>query len=190
MNPLLDPANPRRKPMNPYLLVAHRAGPADETLEFGRFRVLLRQRRLLADGEPVDLGARAFDILMSLVEADGALVTKNELLRLVWPDVVVCPDNLRVQIFALRNALGDDRELVQTEHGRGYRFTGVVNRRRPDLDERRRRAGCHWGHRGCKGRWPIHCRSAATDVLKERLALRPAELPGVLPSIRRKRCAR
>jgi len=131
MNPLLDSAKPRHRPMDHYFSVAHRAGPTDETLEFGRFRVLLRQRRLLADGEPVQLGTRAFDILMVLLEADGALVTKDELLRLVWPDVVVCPDNLRVQIVALRKALGEDRELVQTEHGRGYRFTGAVNRLGP-----------------------------------------------------------
>jgi DNA-binding winged helix-turn-helix (wHTH) protein len=113
--------------MDHYFSVASRAGPTDETLEFGRFRILLHQRRLLANGEPVDLGAHAFDILVALVEADGALVTKNELLRLVWPDVVACPDNLRVQIFALRKALCEDRDLFQAEHGRGYRFTGAVS---------------------------------------------------------------
>jgi hypothetical protein len=56
---------------------------------FGQFRVLLRQRRLLAGGVPIELGARAFDILMVLIEADGALVTKDELQSRVWPGVVV-----------------------------------------------------------------------------------------------------
>jgi hypothetical protein len=70
MNPLLDLAKPRRKPIDHYFSFAHRAGPTDGTLEFGRFRVLLRQRRSLAGREPVELGARAFDLLMVLVEAD------------------------------------------------------------------------------------------------------------------------
>ena len=110
MNSLLVLAKPRRQPNDCYFSVAHRAGPG---------RVLLRQRRLLADGVPVELGARAFDVLIVLIEADGALVTKDELQRRVWPGVVVGPDNLKVQIFALRKALGEDGELVQTEHGRG-----------------------------------------------------------------------
>jgi DNA-binding winged helix-turn-helix (wHTH) protein len=167
MNPVLDLAKPRRKPMDHYFSVTHRAGPTDETLEFGRFRVLLRQRRLLADGEPVELGARAFDILMVLVEADGALVTKDELLRLVWPDVVVCPDNLKTQIFGLRKALGEDRELVQSEHGRGYRFTGAVNRLGPDRKERRWRPRHHWGYPDRSGRRrSIRCRSAGFALSK------------------------
>jgi len=166
MNPLLDLAKPQRKPMDHYFSVARRADPTNETLEFGRFRVLLRQRRLLAGGEPVELGARAFDTLIILVEADGALVTKDELLRLVWPDVVVCPANLRDQIFALRQALGEDREFVQTEHGRGYRFTSAVNRLGPDRNERRRRLGYHCGHSGRSGRRPIRSRGAGFDLSK------------------------
>jgi DNA-binding winged helix-turn-helix (wHTH) protein len=62
---------------------------ADATLEFGRPRVLLRRWRLLADGVPVELGTRAFDLLLVLLEADGALVTKEELFNQVWPSVVV-----------------------------------------------------------------------------------------------------
>ena len=99
---------------------------ADAALEFGRFRVLLRQRQLLADGLPVDLGTRAFDLLLVLLKADGALVTKNELLDRVWPDTVVSEENLKVQISALRKALGADRNLIRTEFGRGYRFTGAL----------------------------------------------------------------
>jgi DNA-binding winged helix-turn-helix (wHTH) protein len=97
--------------------------PCDTTIEFGKFSVLVRQRQLLAGGVPVELGARAFDILMVLIEADGALVTKNELQRRVWDGVVVSPDNLKVQVASLRKALGADRELILTDHGRGYRFT-------------------------------------------------------------------
>jgi DNA-binding winged helix-turn-helix (wHTH) protein len=130
MQLLLASPRPRREPIDHdgSPIVEHRANPAatEATLEFGHFRVLPRQRRLLAGGVPVDLGARAFDILMVLIEADGALVTRNELQSRVWSDIVVAQDNLKTQIFALRKALGEDRELIRTEHGRGYRFTAAV----------------------------------------------------------------
>jgi DNA-binding winged helix-turn-helix (wHTH) protein len=99
---------------------------AEAAIEFGRFRVLLRRRRLLADGVAVELGTRAFDLLLVLLEADGALVTKEELLNRVWPGIVVCEQNLKVQISALRRALGADRNLIRTEFGRGYRFIGIL----------------------------------------------------------------
>jgi DNA-binding winged helix-turn-helix (wHTH) protein len=99
---------------------------ADEALEFGRFRVLLRQRQLLADGVPVELGTRALDLLLVLLEADGLLVAKDELLSRVWPGIVVSEENLKVQVSALRKALGADRDIIRTEFGRGYRFIGVV----------------------------------------------------------------
>src|SRR5271157_3405370 len=95
-------------------------------IEFGRFRVLLRQRQLLADGVLVELGTRAFDLLLVLLEADGLLVTKEELLSRVWPGIVVSEENLKVQVSALRKALGADRDVIRTEFGRGYRFTGVL----------------------------------------------------------------
>ena len=99
---------------------------AEASIEFGRFRVLLRRRRLLADGVPVELGTRAFDLLLVLLEADGKLVTKGELLSRVWPGIVVSEENLKVQISALRKALGADRNLIRTEFGRGYRFIGIL----------------------------------------------------------------
>jgi DNA-binding winged helix-turn-helix (wHTH) protein len=99
---------------------------AEAAIEFGHFRVLLRRRRLLADGVPVELGTRAFDLLLALLEADGALITKKELLNQVWPSVVVSEENLKVQISALRKALGADRDLIRTEFGRGYRFIGML----------------------------------------------------------------
>src|SRR4029077_7721671 len=105
------------------------SGPAraDAALAFGRFRVLLRQRQLLADAVPVELGTRAFDLLLVLLEADGSLVTKDELLSRVWPGIVVSEENLKVQVSALRKALGADRDVIRTEFGRGYRFTGAVS---------------------------------------------------------------
>jgi DNA-binding winged helix-turn-helix (wHTH) protein len=99
---------------------------AEATLEFGRFRVLLRRRQLLADGQPIDLGTRAFDLLAVLLEADGLVVTKDEILHRVWPGRIVGENNLHVQISALRKALGPDRDLIRTDSGRGYRLTVPV----------------------------------------------------------------
>jgi DNA-binding winged helix-turn-helix (wHTH) protein len=104
---------------------------ADDALEFGRSRVLLRRRQLLVDGVPVKLGTRAFDLLLVLLEADGELVTKEELVDRVWPDFVVCEQSLKVQISALRKALGADRNLIRTEFGRGYRFIGMLRSNTP-----------------------------------------------------------
>lgn len=109
-------------------IITHRPTPAsvEATLEFGRFRVLLRRRQLLSDGCPVELGTRAFDLLLVLLEADGSLVTKGELLNRIWPGIVVTEGNLKVQVSALRRAFGQDRDFIRTEFGRGYRFAGVV----------------------------------------------------------------
>jgi DNA-binding winged helix-turn-helix (wHTH) protein len=113
---------------NPLPHGANRSNPAavDATLEFGRFRVLLRRRQLVADGVPIELGTRAFDLLLVLLQADGSLVTKDDLLSRVWPGIVVADENLKVQISALRRALGEDRDFIRTEFGRGYRFTATV----------------------------------------------------------------
>ena len=87
---------------------------------FGRFELQPAERRLLEDGRPVVLGARAFDLLVMLVERAGQLVAKNDLLMLVWPGLVVEENNLQVQISALRKVLG--QSAVATVPGRGYRF--------------------------------------------------------------------
>ena len=124
-NAYLEPALWRESPL-PRRSVSWSTDRADTALEFGRFRVLLRRRQLLADGVPVELGARAFDLLQILLEADGALVTKKELLNRVWPGLVVSGENLKLQIARLRKALGADRNLIRTEFGRGYRFIGML----------------------------------------------------------------
>jgi DNA-binding winged helix-turn-helix (wHTH) protein len=100
-------------------------------IEFGRFRLFPRRRELLADGLPIELGCRAFDLLLALIEADGLLVTKDELLNRVWPGRVVEENNLNVQILALRKALGSDRNVIRTEFGRGYRFLAACAQPRP-----------------------------------------------------------
>ena len=99
---------------------------------FGRWRLLPEARRLLADGEPVALGSRAFDVLLALVEARGELVTKDALLHRVWPCTIVEENNLQVQISALRRTLGADAaRCIATIPGRGYRFTAEVRAAAP-----------------------------------------------------------
>jgi DNA-binding winged helix-turn-helix (wHTH) protein len=90
------------------------------------FRVLLRQRLLTADGTPIELETRAFDLLLALLEADGSLVSKEQLLARVWPGIVVSEANLKVQVSALRRAFGEDRGFIRTEFGRGYGFTAAI----------------------------------------------------------------
>src|SRR6516162_9283285 len=123
-----EPAFYRENPLPPDTNGSS-SSTADAELEFGRFRVLLRQRQLLADGVPVELGTRAFDLLLVLLEADGSLVTKDELQSRVCPGIVVAEENLKVQISALRKALGEDRDFIRTECGRGYRFIAAVRSR-------------------------------------------------------------
>jgi class 3 adenylate cyclase len=98
----------------------------EEELRFGRCRALLRRRQLLLGEQPIGLSSRAFDILMVLIQARGALVTKDEILSRVWPGIVVEENNLTVHIAALRKGLGQDKGLIQTVFGRGYRFIGTV----------------------------------------------------------------
>ena len=88
---------------------------------FGRFELNPATRQVLVDNQPAPLGARAFDVLLALIERRDRLVTKNELLDLVWPGVVVEENNLQVQVSALRKLLGGD--AIATIAGRGYRFT-------------------------------------------------------------------
>jgi DNA-binding winged helix-turn-helix (wHTH) protein len=126
MNIRPTPSPRRRNALPDGVSWSRRATAATADLEFGRFRVLLRRRQLLADGGPVELGTRAFDLLLVLLDADGSLVTKEELLSRVWPGVVVSEENLKLQVSALRKALGADRDLIRTEFGRGYRFIGVL----------------------------------------------------------------
>jgi predicted ATPase/DNA-binding winged helix-turn-helix (wHTH) protein len=102
------------------------AAEAPAAIEFGRFSVLPRRRELLADGRPLDLGGRAFDALMVLIEASGAVVSKDALMRRIWPDRIVEENSLHAQIAALRRAFGADRDLVRTVARRGYQFTGEI----------------------------------------------------------------
>ena len=87
----------------------------------GEFEIQAQGRRVLRAGEPLPLGARAFDLLLALIEHRDRVVGKDELLSLAWPGLVVEENNLSVQVSALRKLLGAD--AIATVAGRGYRFT-------------------------------------------------------------------
>ena len=150
----------RRSPLRQGRQASHRA-TAGETLEFGRFRVLSRQRQLLADGVPVELGTRAFDLLLVLLEADGSLVTKEELMSRVWPGIIVSEENIKLQVSVLRKALGADRGVIRTEFGRGYRFTGVLR-----MNDAKAAPDCLARERLRSGRilFPHRCRRSSRGV--------------------------
>jgi DNA-binding response OmpR family regulator len=97
-----------------------RGGSAQVALRFRHYHVEPSARVLLRDGQPIELGSRAFDLLLTLLESRGVLVPKEELIRKVWPDTVVDECNLRFQMVSLRNALGEDRDIIKTIPGRGY----------------------------------------------------------------------
>jgi predicted ATPase/DNA-binding winged helix-turn-helix (wHTH) protein len=99
---------------------------ATTVIEFGRYQVWPHRRELLSNGVPIELGGRAFDVLLALIEADGTVIAKDDLIRRVWPDRVVEENNLQVQIAALRRVLGADRDLIRTVSGRGYQFAGEL----------------------------------------------------------------
>ncbi|MEP6918593.1 MAG: transcriptional regulator, partial [Acidobacteriota bacterium] len=85
---------------------------------------------LRRDGEPVPLTPKAFDVLVALLEKPGQLISKEELLRKVWPETFVEESNLAYNIFALRKALGDSAEnsqYIETVPKKGYRFRASVS---------------------------------------------------------------
>jgi predicted ATPase/DNA-binding winged helix-turn-helix (wHTH) protein len=92
---------------------------------FGRFEVRCAERQLLIDGKSAVLGARAFDLMLALIERRDRTVGKNELLDLVWPGLVVEENNLQVHVSALRKLLGP--QAIATIPGRGYRFTAMLD---------------------------------------------------------------
>ena len=93
------------------------------TYRFGTVEVRPSERQLLVEGRPAAVGARAFDVLLALIDNRDRVVTKDELLDKVWPGLVVEENNLQVQVSTLRKILG--AQAVATIPGRGYRFTLV-----------------------------------------------------------------
>src|SRR5262249_55150951 len=107
-------------------------------LNFGPFRLDVRNQQLWRGQEVVRLTNKALAVLRYLAEHSGQLVTKDDLFAAVWPEVVVSDSALVVCIRELRRALGDGRrapQFIETVHGRGYRFIGVVHVGEPAENE-------------------------------------------------------
>lgn len=99
--------------------------------EFGPFRLDVGERLLSRDGEAVPLPPKAFDLLLALVERQGRLLEKTELMKLVWPDTYVEEANLSYTISLIRKALGEGLEpqqFIETVPKYGYRFIAEVRR--------------------------------------------------------------
>lgn len=100
-------------------------------LRFGPFCVVPGKRLLLRDGEPLEIGGRALDLLIALVEQPGRVLSKRELLKRVWPDIIVEEGSLRFHMASLRKILGDGENgerYVSTQTGVGYAFVAPVQR--------------------------------------------------------------
>ena len=91
-------------------------------IAFGNTLVSLERREVVQDGQLLRLGGRAFDILAVLIEANGGIISNDELIEKVWGGTVVEDNNLQVHISGLRKALGHDAQLIQTVPRRGYRL--------------------------------------------------------------------
>src|SRR5258707_3124578 len=102
---------------------------ASASVEFGRFRVEPHRRELLAGDQPIKLGGRAFDLLMALIDASGAVVSKDVLLDRVWPGRIVEENRLQNQGSALRRAFRADQDLIRTVARRGYKVTRDIRAR-------------------------------------------------------------
>ena len=92
-----------------------------QSYRFGTVEIRPAERQILVEGKPASVGARAFDLLLTLIERRDRVVTKDELFELVWPGLVVEENNLHVQVSTLRKILG--ARAVATIPGRGFRFT-------------------------------------------------------------------
>jgi predicted ATPase/DNA-binding winged helix-turn-helix (wHTH) protein len=106
-----------------------------DALSFGPFSLFVAERLLKKADKPIPLGGRALDILIALLKRPGEVVTHNELISNVWPDVTVEEANLRFQMAALRKALGDGRDgarYVSNVAGRGYCFVASITRSAAD----------------------------------------------------------
>jgi predicted ATPase/DNA-binding winged helix-turn-helix (wHTH) protein len=115
------------------------AARTNDALSFGPFRLVASERLLTKEGAPVELGARALDILIALVSRPNEVISKKDLLARAWPDVAVEEGSLRFHIASLRKALGDGNDgarYITTLAGQGYCFVAPISRlrERDDVD--------------------------------------------------------
>src|SRR4030081_442190 len=107
------------------------AAQSKEITSFGPFRLVASERLLTKDSVPVELSARAFDILMTLLSRPTEVISKSDLMGQAWPGITVEEGSLRFHIANLRKALGDGKDgarYISTSAGRGYCFVASVSR--------------------------------------------------------------
>lgn len=90
------------------------------SVTFDEYVIIPQARLLLRAGEPIEVGSRAFDLLLILAHHRGQLVSKQAIIDFVWPSVFVDESNLRFQMVLLRKVLGARANLIKTIPGRGY----------------------------------------------------------------------
>jgi len=104
--------------------------PTSDSISFAEFELDRTHRRLYGDGKPIPLYAKAYDLLEFLLEQNGRIVSKDEILANVWPDQIVEEANLSVQVSAVRKALGEPKgspRFLITIPGKGYKFAADFN---------------------------------------------------------------
>jgi predicted ATPase/DNA-binding winged helix-turn-helix (wHTH) protein len=111
--------------------MTEQAGQTRDVISFGPFRLVASERLLTKNGIPIELGARALDILVALASRPNEAASKKDLLAQVWPDVTVEESSLRFHIASVRKALGDGQQgarYIATLPGRGYCFVAPISR--------------------------------------------------------------
>ena len=118
-----------------------------DSYEFGAFRLDVAERVLTKGSLAIPLTPKAFDTLVVLVRNSGHVVSKDELLKAVWPDTFVEEGVLAVNVAVLRKALNDGEEgrtYIETVPRRGYRFVGQVKRTGKGSEDHRNESRVTW----------------------------------------------
>ena len=118
----------------------------EECYVFASFQLYPTQRTLLRGGEPVAIGGRAFDLLLLLVSRAGSIISSNELMNSLWPNVTVEESNLRVQMGVLRKILSqcdEAQRAIETIPLRGYCFILPVRYHRNGTEDETRKTLMH-----------------------------------------------
>jgi DNA-binding winged helix-turn-helix (wHTH) protein len=115
------------------------ARAARQVVSFSSFRLDLLAGRLLHGDEAIPLRPKTWSVLVYLALRPGVLVSRDELLDAIWPDVAVTPDTLTKSIGEIRAALGDSARppsFIETVHRRGFRFVAARGEAAGDLASR------------------------------------------------------